>query len=136
MRDRQGFTLVELADVLVVIGLLAAIAIPSYESMRIQAREAAAVAAAHTVQVAAEDFAAAHGGVYSDQEADIRPRLPGGGLLENAFTGGATEPQFGIAAATPGQVGLVTVVEHGLAVGYTVTAFGQGGLIAVFTSGQ
>ena len=39
----------------------------------------------------------------SESEKDLLPLLPGGAPLENAFTGIATEPQFGLAAAQPGE---------------------------------
>ena len=92
---------------------------------------------AHTVQLVAEDYAVRNEGVYSDAGADLQPLLPGGGLLENAFTGAFVEPQFGAAAATAGQVGITVVINPtGVNVGYRVTCFGKTENILTLTNGD
>ena len=136
MPHRDGFSIIELMLVVVIIGILAAIAIPNYIAMQVRAKEAAVMEAAHAVQMAAEDFAVSNEGLYSDQTADLTPLLPGGVLVENAFTNAATEPQFGAAAATPGQVGIVGQVHAGAVIGYTMTGWGKDGLLFVRTNGS
>lgn len=125
MMKRNGFTLIELMIVVVVIGLLAAMAIPNYMNMQGHAKEASTKSNAHTVQLVVEDFAVRNEGVYSVNQADLTPLLPGHGLLVNSFSGVSSEPQFGAPAGQPGQIGVEAVFGGGQVVGYTITAFGK-----------
>jgi prepilin-type N-terminal cleavage/methylation domain-containing protein len=141
MKNSEGFTLIELMIVVVILALLATISIPNFIKLQGRAKEAKVKAAAHTVQLAAEDFAVRNDGIYSDAAGDITPLLPindsGGRILENAFTGLYTEPQFAAAAAQSGQVGIVTQVDGtGTAVGYLINGWGVDSEVLVISSGN
>lgn len=61
----SGFTLVELLVVMLILGILAAIAIPSFFNQRDKARDADSKADARTTQTAMETYATDNNGSYS-----------------------------------------------------------------------
>src|SRR5882672_4386975 len=66
MRNTQkGFTLIELMIVVVIIGILAAIAIPNFIAMQNRAKEGSTKANMHTLQLASEDYGVQNDGVYA-----------------------------------------------------------------------
>ncbi len=64
-KDERGFTLIELLVVILIIGILAAIAIPSFLNQKSKATDAAAKELAHTAQVAIETLATDNNGSYA-----------------------------------------------------------------------
>jgi type IV pilus assembly protein PilA len=63
--DEGGFTLIELLVVILIIGVLAAIAIPSFLSQKSKATDSSAKELARTAQTTAETYATDNGGVYT-----------------------------------------------------------------------
>jgi type IV pilus assembly protein PilA len=70
-QGESGFTLVELLVVMLILGLLAAIAIPSFFNQRDKARDADAKAGARTAQTAMETYATDNDGEYTGATAAI-----------------------------------------------------------------
>jgi type IV pilus assembly protein PilA len=143
MRTR-GFTLIELMIVVVVIGILAAIAIPNFVRLIANSKEASVKSNSHTVQVAAEDFSVKNDGVYAADLGTatattgetIVDMLPRNTLLANPFTGVATEPIDGAAAAS-GETGYEPVVDGtGSNVGYVITGYGRTAIVTRLSNGN
>jgi type IV pilus assembly protein PilA len=65
VRDEGGFTLIELLVVILIIGILAAIAIPALLSQKSKAYDSSAKTVAQTAQTAMETYATENNGEYT-----------------------------------------------------------------------
>jgi type IV pilus assembly protein PilA len=78
--SEAGFTLIELLVVMLILGILAAIALPAFFNQREKAGDAKAKETVHTAQVAIETFATEHNGAYAGANNEelhkIEPTLP------------------------------------------------------------
>jgi type IV pilus assembly protein PilA len=110
--SEAGFTLIELLVVMLILGILAAIALPAFFNQKEKAGDAKAKENIHTAQVAMETCATDNGNVYDDCEQSVlhtvEPTIP--------ITGGG----YTITPDTPDG-------------GYTIVSQASGGLENTFT---
>ncbi len=105
MRTRHGFTLLELLIVIIIVGILAAIAIPRYTATRQRAFVSSMKADLRTIVSAAESFYSQDGSYVS------YPAPPGSNGAIITFAG--TADSWRATATHPSVPGLLCTVERG-----------------------
>jgi len=84
-RNQRGFTLVELMIVVIIVGILAAVAIPMYQGATERAKASEAVAALGTIRGAMRVYFAEHG-TYVNANFTDGDQVTNGGVLDVSDT--------------------------------------------------
>jgi prepilin-type N-terminal cleavage/methylation domain-containing protein len=123
-KNGEGFTLIELMVVIVIIGILAAVAVPNYIKIVNQAKVAEVKSNMHSVQVEVEYYHINLNGNYPSSVTDISDQLSP--AMKNPFTPAGPVVQDEGGADVAGVVEYATEAPNDY---YTITGLGKGAVL-------
>jgi type IV pilus assembly protein PilA len=125
-KDESGFTLVELLVVMLILGLLIAVAIPTFFNQKQKANDADSKAMAHTAQTAIETYATDHSGDYTGADPTALTAIEG--TVDGTVTvPAATTTGYTITVTNPDTTHTFSIVRAGGTFSFPCTPGGQGG---------
>ncbi len=129
--EESGFSLIEILVVILIIGILAAIAIPTFLNQKAKANDAQGKAVARTAETAIESYATNNDGSYAGAGVatlhSIEPSLLTGSSSDAylATVSGASATGYTVVASDPVTSNLFSVVKNGSTI--TRLCSGSGG---------
>ena len=129
--DQRGFTLIEVLVVVLIIGVLAAIAIPSFLSQKTKADDAQAKSVVRTAETAMEAYATGNSGSYSGvtpsalQSVEATLSIVSNSTDAYLSAASGTQSTYTIVATSPSDNDLFSIVKNGNVV--TRSCSGTGG---------
>jgi len=133
-----GFTLIELLVVMLILGILAAIALPAFFNQKEKAGDAKAKETAHSAQVAIETYATDNGGSYKNATTaklhEIEPTVPAGAPLALTVTEAGTG--YTLTVTNTANSNTFSIKNEAGAMTYPCTAPGKGGCPKVGEGGD
>lgn len=109
--NEKGFTLIELLVVILIIGVLAAIAIPAFLNQRQGAWESQVKSDIANAAIAAESYSVAHNGAYASSADTASPTIVGDGTQLKSYGFNKTDG-VKLTIALVGTTGYTIVGKH------------------------